>query len=315
MSCGRCNGPGVRECITCRHSYVFEESVCVNECSTGYYFNTTQDKCDICHSSCLTCHASLPSNCRTCNNDLGIYFIGGTCKPINCNEGEYFNKDLTKCAVCNPNCLSCKGRTKSHCLSCFPGKIHSGTECLTCEEADPKLITLKGEGKVYCSEKCGDGYNVGIRGCDDGNQAAGDGCDQECRVEEGFLCAGGSLTSPDRCRGTVRPTFRISHLDAENSFLVLKFDMPVSRENDDISFRDAILLSVEGPLNYTFEYTVDNYFITSLVPPTLLKIIQNSSLVANYEDPAYEFEPFFNQLKINLEFKCSISGAEEVTSS
>ena len=279
----------------------------------GYYFNTTLNRCDICHSSCLSCYTSLSSNCRSCQNDLGIYLIGGSCKTINCNTGEYFDQTLVKCNICHSNCLSCTGPKITNCNSCFTGKVYSDGQCLRCEEADPKLITMKTEGRIYCSEKCGDGYNLGIKECDDGNEADGDGCNRECIVEKGFLCSGGSLISSDKCRGTVRPTFMLSHLDRENSFVVILFDKPVYMDNVAVEFRDIIQLSVEGPINYTFEYTVNNYLITSPIPPILLEIIGNSNMVANYENPAYEFEPFFNQLKVNMEFKCSISGEEEVT--
>ena len=33
--------------------------------------------------------------------------------------------------------------------------------------------------------------------CDDGNTKPGEGCDDNCRVEEGFLCAGGTMSTPD----------------------------------------------------------------------------------------------------------------------
>ena len=35
--------------------------------------------------------------------------------------------------------------------------------------------------------------------CDDGNLRQGDGCDDNCRVEEGFLCDGGTTLAPDVC--------------------------------------------------------------------------------------------------------------------
>lgn len=35
--------------------------------------------------------------------------------------------------------------------------------------------------------------------CDDGNTKPGEGCDDNCRVEEGFLCAGGTMSTPDEC--------------------------------------------------------------------------------------------------------------------
>ena len=36
--------------------------------------------------------------------------------------------------------------------------------------------------------------------CDDGNNKEGDGCSSQCRVETGFECSGGNVTSKDVCR-------------------------------------------------------------------------------------------------------------------
>lgn len=43
---------------------------------------------------------------------------------------------------------------------------------------------------------CGDGYVRGGEACDDGNHTDGDGCSQECAVEDGYTCAAGS---PSAC--------------------------------------------------------------------------------------------------------------------
>lgn len=35
--------------------------------------------------------------------------------------------------------------------------------------------------------------------CDDGNNEDGDGCSRDCRVENGYICRGGSPDTPDNC--------------------------------------------------------------------------------------------------------------------
>ncbi|WP_240808214.1 DVUA0089 family protein [Polyangium spumosum] len=45
---------------------------------------------------------------------------------------------------------------------------------------------------------CGDGLISGAEACDDGNTAAGDGCDASCAEEAGFMCAG----EPSACTTT-----------------------------------------------------------------------------------------------------------------
>ena len=45
---------------------------------------------------------------------------------------------------------------------------------------------------------CGDGRKF-VLGCDDGNNLDGDGCSQDCRVEPGYTCRGGSPDGRDNC--------------------------------------------------------------------------------------------------------------------
>ena len=39
--------------------------------------------------------------------------------------------------------------------------------------------------------QCGDGVKVAPEECDDGNEAPGDGCDEQCKVESGWSCSSG----------------------------------------------------------------------------------------------------------------------------
>lgn len=45
---------------------------------------------------------------------------------------------------------------------------------------------------------CGDGKRFNLQ-CDDGNNVNGDGCSNDCKVETGYTCTGGSPNSPDSC--------------------------------------------------------------------------------------------------------------------
>eukprot|EP00291_Cryptomonas_curvata_P024504 CAMPEP_0172159606 /NCGR_PEP_ID=MMETSP1050-20130122/5068_1 /TAXON_ID=233186 /ORGANISM="Cryptomonas curvata, Strain CCAP979/52" /LENGTH=188 /DNA_ID=CAMNT_0012829221 /DNA_START=235 /DNA_END=798 /DNA_ORIENTATION=+ len=47
---------------------------------------------------------------------------------------------------------------------------------------------------------CGDGRLVDPEQCDDANTVPGDGCDAACRIEPGFVCAGGTRFHRDACR-------------------------------------------------------------------------------------------------------------------
>jgi len=49
---------------------------------------------------------------------------------------------------------------------------------------------------VTCDVVCGDGVQEGIEGCDDGNTAPGDGCDESCILE---VCGNGVLQDGEEC--------------------------------------------------------------------------------------------------------------------
>ena len=49
---------------------------------------------------------------------------------------------------------------------------------------------------------CGDGVRQADEACDDGNAAAGDGCDAACGIEPCFACMEGPLGGPSQCGTT-----------------------------------------------------------------------------------------------------------------
>lgn len=55
-----------------------------------------------------------------------------------------------------------------------------------------------------CTDTCGDGVEMAsVTGyCDDGNLVDGDGCSSQCSIETGFVCTGGSPTTPSSCSET-----------------------------------------------------------------------------------------------------------------
>ncbi len=55
-------------------------------------------------------------------------------------------------------------------------------------------------------EICGDGLNLGMLECDDGNTANGDGCNSDCKIEPGFVChKQGEGNGPDICEDVAAP--------------------------------------------------------------------------------------------------------------
>ncbi len=56
--------------------------------------------------------------------------------------------------------------------------------------------------------------------CDDGNVRRGDGCSEECKIEPGFACEGGSPDSSDTCYYTILPQPVIKKVTPKNEFYI-----------------------------------------------------------------------------------------------
>ena len=83
--------------------------------------------------------------------------------------------------------------------------------CLSCDEVDgydrkrDAPVLSDDPANTHCLEVCGDGRNFGQVGCDDGNLINGDGCNSSCIIELGYICAGGTISTPDVCTESVPP--------------------------------------------------------------------------------------------------------------
>jgi cysteine-rich repeat protein len=116
----------------------------------------------------------------------------GVCQSLTCSSGTYLNKSSTSqisdCLPCNEMCKTCAGPSSFDCLSCHDEFIlvnaSKGIDgnCIQY----PKGLTTKPDGRKM--EKCGDGLNLGINECDDGNLIDSDGCSSTCKIEAGFEC-------------------------------------------------------------------------------------------------------------------------------
>ncbi len=53
-----------------------------------------------------------------------------------------------------------------------------------------------------CSEICGDGLVVGREQCDDGNLQSGDGCNNQCQLETGWVWDNGTVL--EKCGDGIR---------------------------------------------------------------------------------------------------------------
>jgi fibro-slime domain-containing protein len=64
-----------------------------------------------------------------------------------------------------------------------------------------------------CASECGDGIAVNEE-CDDGNSTNGDGCDENCKAEAGYTCAGSDVGSSMKVPAIFRD-FKAEHPDFE----------------------------------------------------------------------------------------------------
>ena len=131
--CEECEGPSTvnsSNCKTCKPEKFYNYGNCLNNCSRGFYTNTTTNqnicKCEL--EQCFTCsQESLNYNlCTSCENgSFPIYDINNTYYPfLNCSnspEGYYLDNETLMYKICYISCKKCNisGNDNEHnCLEC-----------------------------------------------------------------------------------------------------------------------------------------------------------------------------------------------------
>ena len=82
---------------------------------------------------------------------------------------------------------------------------------MLCDEIEG--LSAPPDGLNACQEVCGDGKHLGYNECDDGNTLDNDGCNGFCQLEPGYLCEGGSPTTPSVCKDTLPPSILTARMD------------------------------------------------------------------------------------------------------
>ena len=105
-TCESCSGPLATECIICRSTHPFYNTVsnlCVTNClSEGEYVDGTQ--CKACHGTCKTCNGSTSTNCLTCPTNK-VLRVDKSCQD-QCLSTSFIN-GLGVCQACAPQCKTC----------------------------------------------------------------------------------------------------------------------------------------------------------------------------------------------------------------
>jgi cysteine-rich repeat protein len=99
-------------------------------------------------------------------------------------------------------------------------------QCVRCQDV-PGFTLDKEHGG--CEPICGDGMRLGRERCDDGNRKPGDGCNQICQVESGYICLKNEDQLNDTCYLRPKATFEISPADPYN--ILVKFDHEMQEDH------------------------------------------------------------------------------------
>ena len=117
------------------------------------------------------------------------------------------------------------------------------------------------EDEEGCEEICGDGINLGMVECDDGNREDGDGCDHNCRVEDGYICSGGRINAPDICKNMKSPQLFLLYVHPIQNILYFEFTENVLIKGSK-TLDKLLSVSVTGDLfAYDFKFDVEFDFV------------------------------------------------------
>jgi len=170
QSCETCSGPGSRDCLSCKEGEIIEYSLfsieckcpedtfrygdlCINsfpsECMLGQY-QDSNDLCQICDKSCLTCSGPSVSQCIDCDYLVAIKTSDNRCI---CKAGYYRDTVTSTCLPCDSKCKECS-TSASTCTVCYPGSFKSGTTCIAMSGWiwDSKYAVFKQNNKCLLRE-------------------------------------------------------------------------------------------------------------------------------------------------------------------
>ncbi|KAL4499147.1 hypothetical protein ABPG72_017049 [Tetrahymena utriculariae] len=178
-ACEKCEGNcltcdiSATSCLKCKPgSYLYQKSYS-QKCPDGYAPILTALTCDKCNQNCKTC--TNPSNLhkvfkqgefiknliqlldddQKCTSCEGQRFLSDTQCIEQCPDGTYGEYNGNKCQLCNINCLTCKGKTNSDCLSCNANKYYQPDDN-TCGDNCKINQYINRNNCTPCHETCHD---------------------------------------------------------------------------------------------------------------------------------------------------------------
>ncbi len=231
---------GSKVCTKCVTGTYRQGTGCSYTCNTGTYPDDGTGECTVCATECTSCYGKSAKECYACNWALGYVKIAPTtCSFPYCTQGTYYNQTLRSCKSCKTHCTYCT--EEKVCEECDTGFKWS-TANFTCYDKCGSAGLIRDTETDACVEVCGDGKNMGLVECDDGNRKNGDGCNSACQIEKDYECTGGNSTHPDVCVNRKPPEIVTIKYYANRTVLVI-FDKYVKIER---KFDRFMQFSVEG---------------------------------------------------------------------
>ncbi|KAL4496652.1 hypothetical protein ABPG73_011618 [Tetrahymena malaccensis] len=132
---------GPETCSLCPPSFYIDQNSYQCKCPYASYLDVNNDnyQCLSCPSNCAICLNS--TTCQQCaSNSLPDPLNPGNC-ILNCQQGQFYNRQSQSCQQCAPTCLTCFG-SKNNCLSCKSGaqtvfnSANNNYECICIDQKD-----------------------------------------------------------------------------------------------------------------------------------------------------------------------------------
>ncbi|KPU75290.1 uncharacterized protein Dana_GF19273, isoform B [Drosophila ananassae] len=138
-------------CTSCDHHLVMHENKCYSACPLNA-FETEDNKCALCHSSCATCNGPTELDCITCRPSRYVWKN----KCLNsCPSGFFADKKRLECMPCQEGCRSCT--SNGICSECLENWTLAKDKCIVpgseaCSESE--FLSQSKDHCLACDASC-----------------------------------------------------------------------------------------------------------------------------------------------------------------
>ncbi|CAD8048544.1 unnamed protein product [Paramecium sonneborni] len=245
------------------------------------------------------CNQCFLSN-NNCINNICLNCQFNQC--IQCIDGYYLNNDYS-CIQCSHECQTCVSR-QNNCTSCKFNNSNTN-KCLICIQ-DQGFFQIDNQ----CFSICGDGILTFQELCDDGNQLNGDGCDQYCKIEDGYFC--NNQCQKINYLQILLKEYQFQTIYDSKRIVQLKFNQDVKIAVNSSISNFVQVISTTPDLNLTLINITDNSQIkndyinialdlniqldSSAQSPSIQVTIQNYKQITNYQGYSFNINTATLQL-------------------